>query len=742
MSKRNIKLVTHHNTYTEVGGSFSSEKGQQKNNNSSFGKGLLRLVGRFIMRLMNHVSYGFGLCLIYPFVVLSRLGKHTHGHLLREIENTGQSLAGKWQQLLSRQFALAMAIFITLSVGATSLFHVAFLYAKGAYIKGQVLGQTTIALNHIKRGGQYLQDEKTTAAQTEFALALAGFQKSESEIAKAGLLMNTVLKFVPAKQDADRLLRAGALLSQAAINFSTTYSLAGNLRITPEGLRGPAADNNLLPTLHEKLTGGIAQTRQAQKLLNEVNEDSLPQNLRGQFLGARDTLEKTIRSLETLEDITKIATILLRGDQHILLLFQNNNELRASGGFIGTFGALDMHDTQISKLHVSSIYDLDGQLSLQDEKIIPPYPLFNVNDQWFLRDSNWFTDFRESAQAISRFYQKAGGKTPDSIIAITPNIITDLLAVTGPIVMPKYNITLDSDNFVELTQVATSVYYDRLENKPKQMLADFMNEFMKILSELEGEKLMVAFASLEHNLRNKNILLYSTNKEAEKLLTAFNWAGAVTPTSRDFLLISSSNLSGSKTDLYLTTKIALQTTISEQGRVINTLTITRANPLPALEKMTNTSFLRILVPPGSKLLANQGFSPIDLDTKYSAEGTIDPQVKEWESNSVKDLSTGTLIGKEAGKTFFGNWLTVRGGETKTVSLSYALPFSLEATDNHSILIQKQPGALAMPVTYSVMHEGRSLYWTNVAEVIKQGDKLTTNTSLERDVFMGFVFEKN
>jgi len=45
---------------------------------------------------------------------------------------------------------------------------------------------------------------------------------------------------------------------------------------------------------------------------------------------------------------------------------------------------------------------------------------------------------------------------------------------------------------------------------------------------------------------------------------------------------------------------------------------------------------------------------------------------------------------ELGKTEFGFWTTVSPGETKTFELTYLLPFKKQ--NEHSILIQKQPGA--------------------------------------------------
>jgi len=53
------------------------------------------------------------------------------------------------------------------------------------------------------------------------------------------------------------------------------------------------------------------------------------------------------------------------------------------------------------------------------------------------------------------------------------------------------------------------------------------------------------------------------------------------------------------------------------------------------------------------------------------------------------------------QNFFRNWLTVKGGQTKTVTLVYKLPFKLANLDHFSLLAQKQIGAFASDFSYSL-----------------------------------------
>src|SRR5690606_24264615 len=147
-----------------------------------------------------------------------------------------------------------------------------------------------------------------------------------------------------------------------------------------------------------------------------------------------------------------------------LLIFQNYDEARATGGFIGTYGVLKVSNGKIDKLKIESIYNLDGQLF---EDIAAPGPFQPAIPKWGIRDANWFADFPTSADKLLYFYEKVG-ETADGVIATTPQIFSELLKLTGSIEMGQYGVTLTAENFQEQVQFKTSVDYDKELNEPKK----------------------------------------------------------------------------------------------------------------------------------------------------------------------------------------------------------------------------------------------------------------------------------
>ena len=83
------------------------------------------------------------------------------------------------------------------------------------------------------------------------------------------------------------------------------------------------------------------------------------------------------------------------GDKQLkryLIVFQNNNEIRPTGGFMGSFALVDIQKGKILNIDIpgGGTYDLKGQMKKEVE---PPLPLQLSNNRWEFQDANWFPDF-------------------------------------------------------------------------------------------------------------------------------------------------------------------------------------------------------------------------------------------------------------------------------------------------------------------------------------------------------------
>lgn len=718
--KKQIKLYLHHTQYEPI--TYDKRTGFL---------GLIKKVFGVIWYVIASACYGAGFLLISLILIPWKL--------LKSISAIPQLVLRIFAKFKTQKFQKTVAIFTVLAILASSTIHGLNLIAAGQNIKGQVLGESTSGLDFLREAQIALESENTVSAQVNLNKALSQFQNSKETLNSTGVALQGILSVVPQKRDADKLLSAIQQLTEAGIKGTQLLELTANLKLSAVGLTGSENNQKSLEQIQSLLKDSVDLANNAAGLINDVSINSIPDEYQTAFIAAKDASQLFLKNAETLKQASSLIFDLLLGSKNVLIVFQNNNELRASGGFMGTIGNARLTNGSIESLSIRSVYDWDGQLK---DKILPPQPLYSVNDRWYLRDSNWFASFPQSASRISALYEKEGGETPDLIVMMTPEVILDMLEKTGPIGLPQHNITLTKENFIEKTQEATSVTYDKVINQPKQFLADFFPMLMqKLGSNKENGGVMAFLEIFQQNLYKKQIILFSRDANIQKNILDFNWGGELKDTERDYLSIINSNLGGTKTDRAMQRATELKSSIADDGTITNTLRYTITNPLPKNPGLSNKSFLRVYVPEDSHLISSEGFNnEIQLPRLDPTSYNLDGQVQEWQKYVIQDINTGTYTGIEANKTWFGNWVEVEGGETKTIVITYTLPFKIGNIDRHSLLIQKQPGTLVDSITYELDFTGRKSLWNSSASQMEVG-KLKHAQGLLADSFIGLVLQK-
>lgn len=721
--KKQIKLYLHHDHFEPL--TYKKKVGFFKLIPTSLLKGL-EFVGNGVLT----VCYAMG-WIILNIVLLPK----TIYNLFRKLPDIARTLKLRLHQ---KTFRRAIAGFAVVVILMTSGIHGLTLIAIGQNIKGEVLETSDAGLGYLQDAKNSLEAENTGAAQANFHKALEAFKDSRENLNNTSTVLRGLLAVVPQKQDADKLIEAAEKITEAALKGTELLDLTATTKLSAVGMNAGDKNKEILERAKTLVDDSVELANEATKLINEVSISSIPENYRTSFIAAKDTANFFQSNISSLKEVSALMFDLLLGQKNTLIVFANNNELRANGGFIGTVGSAKMNYGTLDSLDIRSVYDWDGQLK---EQILPPQPLYAVNNRWYLRDSNWFASFPDSASRISSFFEKEGGETPDLIVLMTPEVIIDMLDRTGPITLPQYGVSLDKDNFVELSQTQTSINYDKTLNQPKQFLADFFPLLMEKLGNTNNGGIMGFLEIFQQNLYRKQIVLYSRDADIQDKISAFNWGGEVRNTNRDYLSVINSNLGGTKTDRSLIRSTNLVSKISDDGIITNTLEYVVKNPLPNSPGLSNKSFVRFYVPQGSTLLSSEGFDNTVQLPQISPEGYIlDEKVSDWQKSVKQDISTGMYSGVEAGKTWFGNWLEVGGNQTKTITLTYTLPFKLGKVDRHSLLIQKQAGSQADNFSYEIDFTGRRSLWKSPSLNL-ENSRLKYSQDLLADTFIGTVLEK-
>jgi hypothetical protein len=386
--------------------------------------------------------------------------------------------------------------------------------------------------------------------------------------------------------------------------------------------------------------------------------------------------------MQEFTEFSDMAATVLGGDgaMRYLVLFQNNTELRATGGFLGSFAEIDVKDGVITKMDVpgGGSYDLQGSLK---DYLVAPEPLRLLSARWEFQDANWFPDFPTTARQASDMYIAAGGPTVDGVIAINATYVSDLLALVGPIDMPEYGRTISDDNFLEETQKIVELEYDRNVNKPKAFIGDLAPRVLKRLMDGTPQDFFAVLDHVNRGLSSRDIQLYFQDDTLERRVLDLGWGGELKQTTGDYLMVVDTNLGGGKTDGVIEEQVDVLVKADDIGHLINTVTVSRTHhgePGTLFTGANNVNYLRLYVPKGSELIASDGFNPPDVGLFELPEPTWledDDLLFSIESTTIDPLS-GTTVYEEAGKTVFGNWIQTRPGTTSTVTFTYRLPFTL------------------------------------------------------------------
>jgi len=616
----------------------------------------------------------------------------------------------------------------------------------------------TEAFSHLTLGKDALQNGDLTAATNELQQSLSIFTKAQNELNSINPVWRSLLSVMPVVgekvKNGERLMLAGSNLTLAGLPLVYLFNNQ-DAEISLEKIKTTL--NEIIPR--------IEQTNQ---YLMAIDPNFIPEDKRDNFQKVRQTIFLLSADLKKMDSLIKNLDGILGANETktYLIIFQNNNELRPTGGFMGSFAELKIKDGKIVKLDIpgEGSYKLAGNLKVA---VLPPAPIQFLKRKWEFQDSNWFADFPTSAKKISWFYEKSGGPTVDGVIALDTQVLTDLLTLGGSFELPQYQASLTAENAISKIQQEVEIDYDKVKNQPKQIISDLapllLNKFLT-----DKTLLLPLLTSLNKNLTQRHIQFYLTDKTLEQNIIAQGWGGEVKNNQEgDFLMVVNSNVGADKTDGVITQTVDQKTRILEDGSIINTVTVNRTHKGATLDSYTdlqNKDYIRFFVPLGSELLSAQGFEwPNESLFKVPEKWyKIDEDLEKISKTQIIDSASGTVITKESSKTVFGNWILTKPGETSSVTITYRLPFQLtppqkaewqdwlqkifkEKQDllSYSLLIQKQAGTIANSFTQqTIWPESWQLLWTNPDNVSWENNISTYKTDLQEDRFLGLIFENH
>lgn len=418
--------------------------------------------------------------------------------------------------------------------------------------------------------------------------------------------------------------------------------------------------------------------------LNELNQ----LNLHGVLWPAKykilDVREQIAYGSQILNEVIPLSQIMPALAGHpakstFLVVLQNSDELRPTGGFIGTYGILETQSGNINRFDTHDIYHMDmpsqGKL-----KITPPEPIkLYLNDTWYMRDANWSPDWPTTAKQLEWFYNqenqfltgandinKFNGQFT-GVIAINPRLVSSLLAIVGPITIN--NDEYSAENFTKVLELEVEQGYPESgisKWQRKEVVGQIVKELKIRLLNLPSKQWVDVLAALNTNLENKDFQFYFNDPGLNRIVLDNNWGGEINQKDNDFVMLVDSNFASLKTDSVISRELTHKIEPDANG-LKATFSVTYKHSGPAKDWRTDRykNYARLYVPEGSTLISYDG------------------------------ATVPVSITREMGKMAFGSLFYVELNSSKTVTISYYLPQKLVQKWNqgrYSLYWQKQPGS--------------------------------------------------
>ncbi|MFA6082092.1 MAG: DUF4012 domain-containing protein [Patescibacteria group bacterium] len=601
-------------------------------------------------------------------------------------------LKSKKRQIATRKIYAFTSFLVALSILFMNILPVSALVGSA---QANISDRAKSGIAELKLAEELVKQQQFKEAGVHFDRATSQFEQAKLVIFEAGQGSEITSLFAQHDQiytasgllvAATDITRSGSILMTIAENISNAAKINNETNASTES--NPMSKVSVvLSGIMESNNNNIQQSQKIVELLTDAQSQV---DLYAKTPSTEPTLEKTrlqlveqlptlLHQAKSLNNLLTELPLLLGKDntKKYLVLFQNNSELRPSGGFLGSFATMSIKNGNINSFAVeTNIYKLDNTYAKMYH-IDPPAQIGLMTKDWLMRDSNWSVDFDTAAKQVAWFYNQETGINVDGVLAIDTSLISSMLDVVGSVTIPKDNITVNKDNFNAVTTQAVEKDYwqnsaNKQANEPKSILADMvpilLQSMFKQMSTDPGKIAQVFYdAAMEKHLLFDP--LFITNKDTKAQLSLIN----PLPKNDDFLMVNNANLGGLKSSLNINQTVAVTIKPTSHNTILHSVEITRTHTGNGVWPDTdNHNYLRLVVPDNATLVKS-------------------------ETNGVEGVAPneGTTTQKFDNYQTFGLWVTTAVKATTVTKFEYEMPIVKDKNGVNTAQFSyvKQPGTI-------------------------------------------------
>lgn len=365
-----------------------------------------------------------------------------------------------------------------------------------------------------------LQAGDPISARDSFAQAQADFDRSQA------LTGPKWLQSIPLAgrqlQAVDQLAEIGSEGSSAAIQMAELMSVANTTS-------SDGSVNEIIKSAKPYLLSILQSFNHIAVVAPELSTDGLLPPVANAVTTMKDALDPFQPIFAQADSLTTLVNYLLSEDHRFLLVSQNNAELRATGGFMGSMGWVNIGPSGLKLEKYQNIYSLPWNTT--NVKRPPGARMGSWPDLKFW-DANWWLDFPTTNHTLLDIYGqlKPKQRNIDGIIFIDLVTVKSMLAQFGPIDLPNFNKTITADNMLPILQrLITQDFGGQSIDTRKDILVDLSSILLSRMMHVTPAQLVPTVATLGEMANQKHVQFYVRDAAAQASLSNLALGASITP---------------------------------------------------------------------------------------------------------------------------------------------------------------------------------------------------------------------
>jgi hypothetical protein len=420
----------------------------------------------------------------------------------------------------------------------------------------------TAAVDDVTVLRQAVEDGDNTAADA----ALAKLQDHSGSAAdRTGGLMWSVLEQLPAYGDD---AHGVAVVSDVIDDLSQSgieplVQVSGDLEsIVPSGGR---IDPGAVQTLQAPVASAHAAFVAADGRLSAEDSSGYVERLRSKYRELAGQVDDAATALASADTAVQVLPAMLGADgpQNYLLIFQNNAEIRATGGLPGAVSLVRADDgaVEMTRQVAANTFGNTAKpvlpLTAAEEEI------YSEKVGTFFLNANLQPDFPRASDLWKARWEQVYSEQIDGILSIDPVALSYVLGATGPI--EAEGVTLTEDNAVDELLHEVYLRYEDPADQDTFFRAVASTMFDKISSGAESPRDLIA--ALAKGADEHRLYVHDFDTAVQDKLAGSGVAGEVVTeaSSKPEVGVYLTDATGAKMSYYLRYDVDVDATYCTNG---------------------------------------------------------------------------------------------------------------------------------------------------------------------------------